>query len=272
MRSSLSAIALLLVASLTCSAPAQCCAGKAKGQQAAGRIAEGQVCHKDQETPTGAPTAERGKLLAASGAPLMQYKIGERVTRCPKQAAEWTKAKNDLPVRYIVNATEYTDYGAALQAYQAALEERLAQMSSVRYAVGNQCVACPLEAASLAQQTGSTVKYRVASFTFADRAQANRAAEAARAAADKVRMTYAVDGKKCAGDKEARHSCRPNGDETAAKTCEHKVGETKTCCETTAKVELTSARIIAAYQALALVADQPPSISPAAGQQVAAGS
>jgi hypothetical protein len=232
---------------------------------------EGPACHQDKNTATkDEPTAQRGKLLAAAGAPLMQYKVGDQTTMCPKQAAEWSKAKDDLKVRYVVNGTEYSDRAAALQAYQKALDEYLPTMSTVRYAVGDKCVTCPVEAASLAKETGGTVKYRVASFTFADRAQADQAAETARAAADQVKMTYVVDGKEYACHKEAKQSCQAKGGETAAKTCEYKVGNMKTCCETTAKVELTSARIIAAYQALAQAANQQPSASPA-GEPVVAG-
>jgi len=270
MKTYLSAVAIVVVASLACRAPAQCSASKAKDQTAAARSDEGKTCHKDKAAcPKGEQTAaERGKLLAASGAPLLQYKVGDRTTCCPKQAGEW--AKDDLQVRYVLNETEYTDQAAALNAYQKALEEHLARMNAVRYAVGDQCVGCPLEAASLAKQTGGAVQYRVASFTFADSARADRAVEAARAAADSVKMTYVVDGKEFTCDKAAKHSCQAKGGEATAKTCEYKVGETKTCCETTAKVELTSARIIAAYQALALAADQQPRAASAG--QVAAGS
>jgi hypothetical protein len=268
MKTSVCAIAALFVASFACSAQAQCGAGKSK--ETAAR-ADGKTCHQDKKAcAQGEQATERNKLLAAAGAPLMQYKVGDRTTRCPKQAAEWSKANDDLKVRYVVNETEYTDKAAALQAYQAALDEYLPKLSAVQYAVGDKCVACPLEAASLAKETGSTVQYRVASFTFADRAQAERAAEAARTAADKVRMTCVVNGKEYACDKEAKHSCCAKGSETTAKSCEYKVGEMKTCCETTAKVELTSARIIAAYQALALAANQQPS-GPATAEPVVAG-
>jgi hypothetical protein len=271
MRTYASAVAFLFVASLACRAQAQCGAGKAKGQQMTARTDAAPACHQDKNSAAkNEPAVERGKLLAASGAPLMQYKVGDRTTFCPKQAAEWSKAKDDLKVRYVVNETEYTDKAAALQAYQTALDEYLPKLSAVRYAVGDKCVACPLEAASLAKETGSTVHYRVASFTFADRAQANQAAEAARAAADNVKMTYVVGGKEYTCDKEAQHSCQAKGGAATAKKCEYKVGEMKTCCETTAKVELTSARIIAAYQALALAANQSPSASPP-GEPVVAG-
>jgi hypothetical protein len=269
MKTYLSAIAFVCVVSLACSAQAQCCAGKAKGQPAAAQAGQGQTCQKDKNAcGKNEQVAERARLLAASGAPLLQFKVGDQTTCCPKQAGEWIKNNDQTQVRYVV---EYTDEAAALKAYQTALEEYLSQLGTVRFAVGDKCVNCPNEAASLAKETGGTVQYRVASFTFADRAQADQAAEAARSAADKPKMIYVVDGKEYTCDKEARQSCQAKAGETAGKTCEYKVGDTKTCCETAAKIELTCARIIAAHQALTAAAEQPLSAAPVV-KEVAAGS
>jgi hypothetical protein len=240
-------VAIVLASTLTAGAAAQCCAGMHKGDQMAAKTADGPVCHhKDSE----AAAAQRSKLLTAAGAPLMQYKVGDKTTNCPQQAAEWSKDQ-DAPVRYVLNDTEYSDKLEALKAYQAALEQHLNKMTTVLYAVGDKCVGCPMEAATLAKGAGTTVKYRVASFTFPDREAANRAAQTARAASDKVTMTYVVDGKEYGCDKEAKQTCQSKAGASTVKTVEYKVGDTKTCCEVTAKVQLATERIIAAYQALA---------------------
>ena len=90
------------------------------------------------------------------------------------------------------------------------------------------------------------MQYSLATIDFAERAAAEKAAEAARAAGEKVTMTCAV------GDK--TFTC-PKGAAEAAKTCgkkvEYCVGEQKTACETTAKTRLIEARIAAALKTLA---------------------
>jgi hypothetical protein len=254
MKAWMSAVVFLVAANLASTALAQCCVGKAKTDESAAKTGSASSCHKDKSACTKgddlAAGAEcRGKLLAAAGAPLMTYKVGDKSTACPKQAAEWATGQ-DVQVRYVVNDTEYTDKPEALKAYEAALEQHLGNMTSVRYAVGKQCVGCPNAAATLAKESGESVKYRVAAFTFADREQAEKAAEAARAASAKVTLTCIVDGKEYACDQEAKRACQAKDGETAAKTCEYKVGGTKTPCQVTAKVELATARIVAAYKAV----------------------
>lgn len=251
MRTLIVSLALLLVASLSSTAAAQGCASKSKNQDGTAKADTHACCHKDKAgcTKKAGDSDCHGKVLLAAGAPTMKYKFGDKATDCPAQAEEW-QGKCDATVRYVVSGAEYADKAEAMKAYETALEKYLASMTSVRYVVGDNCVACPSAAAELAKENGGTVQYRVASFTLADKERAQKAADAARAASEKVTMTYVVDGKEytCSkGDGEAKQA-RETSDTT--RKCEYKVGDKKTCCEVTAKVELATARIIAAYRAL----------------------
>jgi hypothetical protein len=260
------AIVTLLSLALAANAAAQCCSGAKKAADG------GTTCQKDKSTcaKSGDMASKEGckdKSLAASGMPVMHYKVGEKTTCCPKAAAEMAKA-DDATIKYVVSETEYADKSEALQAYAKVLDEYLGTITTVRYAVGEKCVNCPLAAMALAKDSGETVKYRVAGFTFADKAAADKAADAARTAADKVELTMLVDGKetkcdaaakktcdKSAHDATAKKTCDKSADDaTAAKTCEYRVGDTKTCCAATAKVELAKARIETAQKALEEIA------------------
>lgn len=248
-----SAIVALVSLALTSNAPAQCSAGAKQTADS------GNTCQHDKSTCAktsnqAGKEACKDKSLAATGMPAMHYKVGDQTTCCPKAAAELAAA-HDATIRYVVNDTEYADKAEALQAYAKALDEHLGTMTSVRYAVGDKCVACPMAAGALAKNSGETVKYRVAAFTFADKAAAEQAATAARSAADKVSMTMVVDGKETKCDAAAKKSCdTAAGDTAQGKTCEYKVGGTTTPCATTAKVELAKARIEAAQKALEEIA------------------
>jgi hypothetical protein len=286
-----SAIVTLVSLALVSSAAAQCCSGAKKTADG------GATCQKDKSTcsKTGDMAGKEGckdKALAASGMPVMHYKVGEKTTCCPKAAAEMAKA-DDATIKYVVNETEYTNNSEALQAYAKVLDEYLGTLTSVRYAVGDKCVNCPMAAAALAKDSGETVKYRVASFTFADKAAADKAADAARTASEKVEMTMVVDGQETKCDAAAKATCHKSADDatasktcdksahdatakktcdksadgaTAAKTCEYRVGDTKTCCAATAKVELAKARIETAQKALEEIAAKDTS-----GKEVASG-
>jgi hypothetical protein len=162
---------------------------------------------------------------------------------------------NEATIRYVVNETEYADKTEAQESYAKVLDEYLGTLTSVRYAVGEKCVNCPMAALALAKDSGEAVKYRVAAFTFADKAAADKAADAARAAADKVEMTMVVDGQETKCDATAKKTCNKSTDNaTAGKSCEYRVGDTKTCCAATAKVEFTKARIETAQKALEEIA------------------
>jgi hypothetical protein len=223
-----------------------------------------------------AQVACTGKALVMSGAPLMTYKVGCETTRCPKQAGEWAAKCDKSNVVYVFNGTEYTCKMTASKAWTQALNEYMSQMTSVRYAVGDNCMACPNAAKRLADTSGKKMKFRVASHTFDSKDDAARAAKLAREAASQVTMKMVIDGKEysccdtaykqvadasscsASGRKTAKAGCDKAGGKRVVegKSCEYVLGEMKTACRTTAELELAKARVAAAQQALEEAAGQ----------------
>jgi|GEM_PF-1721341 len=293
----LSAAALLALCTLPV-AYAQCCpGGKNKGEAKAAKLAGDQAgCSKDAKLahakdgpascdPAACCHKSGGKdggdcltrRLAAAGAPLMTYKVGDDGVRCPEKAATLAKEKN-AEIRYVVGDKTFTNKDEAVKAYAAALDGYVATMTTVRYAVGDECVSCPQTAAELARQNNTTVRYRVAAMTFDSESKAEAAARAARTAVEKVTLKADKKGEcaKSCGSKDAVASCGDKSSvKTAKATCDKpcdkpcdtdKGGERMAkapgcgqigdgCCpETNAALSLALARIEAAQRAIAKAA------------------
>lgn len=183
------------------------------------------------------------KTLAAM--PAMRYKVGDELLCCPK-GAEKLAAEKSQKVIFVVDKQEFESEGDAAQAYRKVLDDYLAGMTTVKYVVGDKSTCCAETAATMAKAQNSTVKYQLATYTFDDKAQAEKGAMAAKKAAEQVAMTWSVDGKNYTCPKTAEQACNGNG-----KKVEYCVGEFKTQCEVTAQVELTKSRILAAARAIA---------------------
>ncbi len=181
-----------------------------------------------------------GKALA--GMPVMTYRVGDKECCCPKGAAQMAKT-DKAEIKYVVAGKAFDDQGEAMTAYADALDKYMGQMMTVKYAVGDDCVACPMEAAELAKKSDGKIKYRLASMTFDSKEQAEKAAKAAREAADKVTMKALVDGKEV--DCSKAKACSDKNEKV-----EYAIGDTKTCCDKQAKVELAKAKIQAALAAI----------------------
>ena len=213
------------------------------------------------------------KALAAAGAPLMAYKVGDDCVRCPEKAAALAKEKS-TELRYVVGDKTYTNKDEAVKAYAAALDGYVATMTSVRYAVGDECVACPQTAAELARKNNTNVKYRVAAMTFDNESKAEAAARAARLAVEKVALkaeNKSAGAKSCCGTKDAAAKCGDKSGEKAAKAscdkpcdkpCDKSGAQVAKasgcgtvgdgCCpETNAALLLALARVEAAQRAIA---------------------
>jgi hypothetical protein len=219
-----------------CQAKTACAAGKA----AAGHAhAKGAMCSSDV-TCDGDVVRYEGIEL-----PRIGFKVNDTLTCCMKSAKEMSKG-DATKIKFVVADKTYDKLGDAKSARVKVLEEYYSDMLTVKYAVGDECVGCPMAAKDMASKSGKPLHYRLASFNFADKSSAEKAAEAARAAGEKVTMTCAV------GDE--KYAC-PKSAAAAAKTCDKKVeycvGEQKTGCETTAKTRLIEARITAALKTLA---------------------
>jgi len=195
----------------------------------------------------------RVKDVVAAGAPMLKYVVGDETVCCYKKALELADG-DSARVRYVIGDAKYTDRAEAMKAFADRLEEYLNSFTTVRYAVGERCVASFDEATALARETGQAVRYRVASVSFADRAPAEEAAGKARSAAEAVRMKLVKDGQEVACDKDApkiaEKGCRGKKSEQVETAGEYVVGELKTTCPMTARIELAKARIVAAYRAV----------------------
>jgi len=195
----------------------------------------------------------RVKDVVAAGAPMLKYMVGDETVCCYKKALQMADG-DEAKVRYAIGDERYTDRAAAMKAFADQLEDYLNSCTTVRYLVGERCVASFDEAAELARAAGQTVRYRVASTTFAERAAAEEAARKARAAAEGVQMKLVKDGQEIACGKDApktaEKSCHGKKSEQVEPAGDYVVGDVKTPCPMTARIELAKARIVAAYRAV----------------------
>jgi len=269
MKTLLGAVVVLFALSGSAAALAGCGDEKAGGSCGAKATACGDKCTGGAKDAAGKGGCAGEKLVAA-GMPKMTYIVGDEKTCCPETAAKLAEKNSGAKIQYVLGEKTYADKTEALTAYETALNEYLTTVTTVRYAVGDQCVSCPDAAAKMAADNKQTVKYRVASFTFTDKAKAEEAAKAAKTAADGVKLVSATDakaeGKTCsAGERKAcaageaagcgakatakadgeAKSC--HGDKAAGTVAQ---AEAKSCCPGSEKVDLVKARIQAAYAAV----------------------
>ncbi len=180
---------------------------------------------------------------ACKDMPKMSYVVGDKSVCCPMEAeklASGDKAK----IQYRVGEKTFAQQSEAQVELAAALDGYLTKITTVQYAVGDECMACPMSAEALAKKAGKPVQYRLASFNFSDKAMAEKVSAEAKAAAEKVQMQQMVDGKAV--------SC--SGGAAVAKSdgkSEYCVGDAKTCCPIQAKTMLAQARVEAAMKVIA---------------------
>ena len=175
--------------------------------------------------------------------PRLGYQVDGKRIDCPRSAMETAKASN-VSVNYLVADKVYADKSEAMKAYAVVLDEFADGTLEIKYAVGNKCTGCSKSAEAMAKDGCKQVRYRLASFDFADRASADKAAQMAREASEKIELTMVVGDETfvcpvgAAGAAEAR-----------GKEVEYCVGKTRTTCATTAKVRLALERIKVALSA-----------------------
>jgi len=234
------------------------CHGKdaAAGDMTAKSASASASCCKDKSGATAAACSAADKarcgarcesLLAKAGIqfPQMTYRVGEQATPCPKAAAELAR-KNGGKIEYVVAEKAYADETEAQQAYAKVLNDFRTEVTRVKFAVGKECVSCPIAASAMAKKEGTQVKYRVAAFDFDSQEKAEAAVKAAAAAAEKVQMTMRVGEKTYQCPTTAADMAKKDG-----KSVEYCVGEKATACKVTAEVDLAFARLEAAVNAVA---------------------
>jgi hypothetical protein len=186
-----------------------------------------------------------------AGMPTMKFKVGDTVTPCCEKASELA-GKDESKIQFVVADKSYATKSEALKAFAEQLDAYYADVTTVKYAVGDKTVACPMSAQELARGEGAKVRYQLASYAFSEKTAAEKAAEQARESAGKVAMKMVVDGKEFCCEKMGREAA---GRDTV-KTVEYVVGETRTTDESAARVELIKARIFAAVQSVKAAQEQ----------------
>lgn len=167
--------------------------------------------------------------LAMGKLPKFTYKIGDKETCCGESAAALAK-EHDKPVHFVVAGKSYEDKAAAYTAYVEVTEKFVNDFAtphtcekSGTTTIAGQACNCPVKAG----ETSKLVK----------------------AAMGKVKMTYVVGKESC--------DCPTHAGEIAKKSGEsihYVIGDAKTTCNMTARVNLAHAKYKAAVQALQPVA------------------
>jgi hypothetical protein len=157
--------------------------------------------------------AKGGGLVAKVMAklPKMTYRAGELETPCFKTAVE--KAGDESKVQCLVGGKSYDCRGDATAALVSLLEQETEQLMTVRMAVGDEYVSCPITAKSMAAQKGTKLSYRLAGLNYETREKAESAAEAVRAAIAKFAAEDA------AVDAAAAKPCCPEAKTASGKPC-----------------------------------------------------
>ena len=229
------------------------CSGKAQLTSAKTEGSSGKDCPFAAKAAGESTCSGKGKLTSAGGEctcpikkqidavlaslPSMQYKVGDEVTGCSKSAGKMAKA-NGGKMQYVVSEQVFTDEGEAVVKLASLLESEIASLTTIQYAVGGECVQCPLRAKDLAKKSDSKIAYRVAGIDFDSREKAQKAVEAAKAALTSVKMTYKVGDQSFCCDKMAGAKAK----ETSSKLV-YVVGDEETGCSQSAKLKLAKHKI-----------------------------
>ena len=153
MKSWKAALVVVCGLGLAASAWAQCCHGdKAKDTEGASASAKDKSSCAAQAAAAGKDdkSACAGKAAALAGMPQLKYKVGDETTPCSVQAAKLAGG-DEAKIKFVVGGTEYSNKTEAMQAYATELKNHLATVTSVRFAVGDKCVSCPMAAGAMAQ-------------------------------------------------------------------------------------------------------------------------
>jgi hypothetical protein len=247
-------VASMFLAGSSALALAQCSESKGTQAKPVAQTASGSC---DQQTgksgrcsaqlaAAGCCSKKDGAALASM--PMLRCVVGEQETRCPIEAQKLAAGK-DTQIEYFLGETKYTEMDQAVGAWQRELNRYLEDLTTVKYGVGDERVACPVTAGAMAKKSGKPVQYRLASYSFETSDRARKAAEAARKAADEVKMIMKVDGKEYACPKSASAEAGACG-----KSVQYFVAGQNIENQTQADVMLSIAKIQAATAALSSAA------------------
>jgi hypothetical protein len=251
----------------TKSEKASCCGSKAKLTKAAEEGApcphaakaeltkseEKASCHGAKAALTsaedhgGCPTKQRVDAILTS-LPSMKYKVGDELTGCSHSASKLAEA-NGGKIAYVVGEETFTDQGEATARLAKVLEDEIESMTVMQYAVGSDCVRCPMTAKSLAKKSEAKIMYRVGGFDFDSKEKAETALTAVKAALEDVKMSYKVGDTATGCSETAGKLAKENGGNML-----YVVGDEETPCAKTAQLKLDQAKVHAIVEAAAGVA------------------
>ena len=261
------ASASLLVAALAASATfaqSQCGAQKSKALVSDDGSAKAGACCWAQKSATCEGKSGR-ELVKAAGVtiPAMHYRVADQTTPCSITAGKLAKG-NKSAIKFVVADEVFETEADARKAHAKVLNAFLnRELTTVRFAVGQESTSCPMTAASLAKKEGKPMRYRVAAFDFKSQKAADRAIELAKEAATKVKFAsfagksdccLASGGQLASSSKAKAGVCPASGAALASaqsKKPSECAGKDRAQCQASSSVELAQARIDAALDVLA---------------------
>lgn len=229
MKSMFAFVTALAVLALSVDAQANCgkCGSKgASAEKSAAVACCGEKCTAEACSATQCDTSKGCPIAAAmERLPKLTYAVGEKKTCCPKEAAKLVKESGGH-IHYCVADKEFDSESDAQVALIEATEKFVAASTKPH--------TCP----------------KSGQLTLAGRVQtcektAAHTAESMQQAMAKVKLTYLVGDKECSCPVEAGRLAKESGKEKL-----FVVGEEKTCCEKTARLNLARARYKAAIEAM----------------------
>ncbi len=163
--------------------------------------------------------------VAMKQLPQLTYQVGTEKTSCPKAAAELAK-KSNASIQYVVADKSFDSEADAKAALVDATEQFVAAFVEPK----------------VCKESGNIT---VAGQKACCEATAAQISKVAKEAMDKVKLTYLVGEKSCSCPIEAAKMAKDSGDATVF--C---IGEEKTQCKVTARLNLARAKYKAAVLAL----------------------
>jgi len=194
----------------------KCAAGACSGEKCASETLASAECDSGKGCPIAAAMARLPKLT---------YAVGEKNTGCPKEAARLAEESGG-PIHFCVAGKEYDSESQAQTALIEATEKFVADFTKPH--------TCP-----------KSGKVTLAGLPQGCEKSAAATAEKMQKAMAKVKFTYLVGEKECSCPVQAASLAKESGKEKV-----FVVGDEKTCCEKTARLNLARAKYKAAVEAL----------------------
>jgi hypothetical protein len=182
---------------------------------------EKEVCDNGAECPSDCPVA-----VAMEKLPKMSFAVGEAKVCCGEKAQQLAE-EQQAAIHYVVADKPYECKSAAMTALVEATEQMVAAFTEPK-----KC-----EASGLVSIGGKSTACAV---------DAENTANLVRTAADKVEMQYFVDGQQAACP-----VCAATSAKEKSLPIEYVVGDQKTTCQLTARLNLARAKYLAGVQAVA---------------------